>query len=122
ENGDQVWTSQGQLEEKPYATTFAHGDMGEGYSWMGDPHNSPSVRQEARQVISEPFATDKGSIVAYHRVEYFTGGNQYIWALGTHSGANQDFIGLTQRTETQFVLFQRVGTHPQRSTSITAPD
>lgn len=42
-----------QFEEKPYSTSFTHGDMGEGYSWAGTPHNSPSIRQPASLSIPQ---------------------------------------------------------------------
>ncbi len=46
--GDQVDIGEIQVEAKPYATSFAHGDMGTGYSWQGTPHNSPTIRERSR--------------------------------------------------------------------------
>lgn len=52
-----------QFEPKPYATPFAHGDMGEGYSWTGTPHNSISIREPSS--ISMPSPEPESLYVRY---------------------------------------------------------
>lgn len=64
--GDALWVDAVQFEPKPYATSFTHGDMGEGYSWTGTPHNSASVRELGRVTTSD-FSAPWGQGAMYTR-------------------------------------------------------
>lgn len=46
-NGDVYWLSGAQLEMNPYATSFATGSMGTGFSWSGAANASTSIRADA---------------------------------------------------------------------------
>ncbi len=45
--GQTIEVRRPQIEIKPYATTYARGDMGSGYSWAGAVNNSASIRAQS---------------------------------------------------------------------------
>lgn len=59
--GTQARISKWQIEEKAYATSFAHGSMGTGYSWAGPAHNSASTRQRSQLLLASAGRLPQGA-------------------------------------------------------------
>jgi hypothetical protein len=68
-----------QVEQKPYATTYCDGDLGDGYTWVGGSHASTSTRMETR-VLCPATAVDfsAGAIAIWLRPGQFYNGT-YIF-------------------------------------------
>ncbi len=84
EAGHIVEVRRPQIEARPYATTYARGDMGTGYSWAATPHQSASIRQDARLGLSStvPIPYDFGTV--YMR----TDGSRMFAGIGRSNIAN----------------------------------
>lgn len=70
DNGDVLDVTASQSELKPYATTYADGSLGPGYTWTGTAHASASTRAESK--VTSPIPSSLSSLK----------GSVYIRALG----------------------------------------
>lgn len=78
-----------QYEEKPYATPYCDGSLGEGFAWTGTPHGSASTRAQAyvHSAAWKPKASG-GTLIVRHRRHSKAGSNPYIFS----SGATNDLF------------------------------
>ena len=84
--GQPLFVRYPQFENKPYATSYAEGGMGTGYSWQDAPFESPAIRAAATPYVTLPMPADQGSIY----IRYLAGTTptaRYIGGLGQIGGA-----------------------------------
>lgn len=123
------WTDAAQVEEKPYATSYADGSLGVGYTWLGSPHASASTRGKA--TITVPHPTVPAALACrYSEDDGQTWLFGYLETLGTlgsrlsitHTGGNL-VLAPTQRGVRvgPLLTFDRPLTAGERTRLVTAP-
>lgn len=101
--GERVWLTEGQIEENSHPSSFFHGDMGEGYSWEGEPHKSPSIRSIGRvHVPTDNFSLHRGSVFFWYQPRMFYDDNRlkYLFSLGRIGGTDANNITVYYRNNT----------------------
>jgi hypothetical protein len=83
-----------QVEQKPYATTYCDGDLGDGYTWSGAPHASTSTRAETRVLYHAAAANlSAGAIAIWLRPGQFYNGTYIFESYPAQFGAYLDTGG-----------------------------
>jgi len=94
------WADAAQIEEKGYATSYADGSLGPGYTWAGTAHASASTRAATTLNLADTAGrinTVTGEMWILFRLPLgpaFSTEN-YLWSVGTYSAAN-DFLAVLQ--------------------------
>lgn len=82
------WIDCMQLEQKAYATSYAEGSLGTGYTWAGTVNSSASTRAATGVRVGPEIGhlnPIRGQMVAWYRRDEIGGGFPSIWQVGLSS-------------------------------------
>lgn len=89
--GRLIYATAFQLEQKSYATSYADGSLGTGYSWSGTAHASTSARTAGAIAVSAtPLSYSQGGAVLRHKAlrASTTTGNGHRWTSRDSGGTS----------------------------------
>ena len=105
----EFWVDAAQIEEKSYATSYADGSMGTGYSWAATAHNSASTRAGTvlRVPTTDHIAVASGAMAARVRRAYAGQSFPQFFGAGLTSGSSDELLVYGLKATDELVTEQR---------------